>query len=94
MADFDDGAVGAATRGIQPPAGVSVAAIPFRHPRDRPSPRTRCLIHASGRLDGAGYRIERVIGTGGMGTIYLAKNPTLPRRDALKVLSAESSPER
>ena len=39
----------------------------------------------------AGYRIERGIGTGGMGTVYLAKNPTLPRHDALKVLSAELS---
>lgn len=38
-----------------------------------------------------GYRIERVLGTGGMGTVYLARNPTLPRHDALKVLSAELS---
>lgn len=39
----------------------------------------------------AGYRIERVLGTGGMGTVYLAANPALPRREALKVLSAELS---
>ncbi|WP_428844312.1 serine/threonine-protein kinase PknH/PknJ [Mycolicibacter sinensis] len=39
----------------------------------------------------AGYRIQRVLGTGGMGTVYLAANPTLPRREALKVLSAELS---
>ena len=39
----------------------------------------------------AGYRIERVLGTGGMGAVYLAANPILPRRDALKVLSAELS---
>jgi serine/threonine protein kinase len=39
----------------------------------------------------AGYRIERVLGTGGMGAAYLAANPTLPRRDVLKVLSAELS---
>ncbi|WP_405489330.1 serine/threonine-protein kinase [Nocardia sp. NBC_00511] len=36
-----------------------------------------------------GYRIERVLGAGGMGTVYLAKHPKLPRMDALKVLSAE-----
>ncbi|WP_241473895.1 serine/threonine-protein kinase [Mycolicibacterium neoaurum] len=42
----------------------------------------------------AGYRIERVLGTGGMGTVFLAKNPTLPRYDALKVLSAEMSADR
>lgn len=35
----------------------------------------------------AGYLIERVLGTGGMGAVYLARHPRLPRHDALKVLS-------
>src|SRR4051812_3776333 len=39
----------------------------------------------------AGYTIEAVIGAGGMGTVYRARNPTLPRSDALKVLSSELS---
>ncbi|MEV6274909.1 serine/threonine-protein kinase [Nocardia sp. NPDC051832] len=39
----------------------------------------------------AGYRIERVIGRGGMGTVYVAAHPRLPRYDALKVLSAQHS---
>jgi eukaryotic-like serine/threonine-protein kinase len=39
----------------------------------------------------AGYRIEAVLGAGGMGTVYLARHPTLPRNDALKILSAELS---
>ncbi|WP_329409941.1 serine/threonine protein kinase [Nocardia vinacea] len=39
----------------------------------------------------AGYRIERLLGSGGMGTVYVAAHPRLPRRDALKVLSAEYS---
>ena len=39
----------------------------------------------------AGYRIERVLGAGGMGAVYLVANPELPRRDALKILSAELS---
>lgn len=38
-----------------------------------------------------GYRIQRVLGTGGMGAVYLADDPTLPRQIALKVLSAELS---
>lgn len=38
-----------------------------------------------------GYRIQRVLGTGGMGTVYLAKHPALPRMDALKVLSQDLS---
>jgi Protein kinase domain len=37
----------------------------------------------------AGYTIVRVLGSGGMGTVYLASHPRLPREDALKVLSAE-----
>jgi eukaryotic-like serine/threonine-protein kinase len=39
----------------------------------------------------AGYRIERVLGAGGMGAVYVVANPELPRRDALKVLSSELS---
>jgi eukaryotic-like serine/threonine-protein kinase len=42
----------------------------------------------------AGYRIEGVLGAGGMGTVYLARHPTLPRNDALKILSSELSLDR
>jgi serine/threonine protein kinase, bacterial len=34
----------------------------------------------------AGYTIVRLRGSGGMGEVYLAQHPRLPRRDALKVL--------
>ncbi len=37
----------------------------------------------------AEYTILRVLGAGGMGTVYLAAHPRLPRQDALKVLPTE-----
>ncbi len=36
----------------------------------------------------AGFTILRVLGSGAMGTVYLAAHPRLPRQDALKVLPA------
>lgn len=41
----------------------------------------------------AGYRIERRLGGGGMGAVYLAQHPRLPRRDAVKVLDARLAVE-
>jgi serine/threonine-protein kinase len=39
----------------------------------------------------AGYTIVRQLGSGGMGEVYLAAHPRLPRRDALKVLATSVS---
>ena len=39
----------------------------------------------------AGYTIVRLLGSGGMGEVYLAQHPRLPRRDALKVLPVSVS---
>ncbi|WP_280500289.1 serine/threonine-protein kinase [Nocardia farcinica] len=37
----------------------------------------------------AGYTIERLLGRGGMGSVYLARHPRLPRWTALKLLNRE-----
>ncbi|MBB3749863.1 serine/threonine-protein kinase [Mycolicibacterium sp. BK634] len=39
----------------------------------------------------AGYRVLRLLGSGGMGEVYLVQHPRLPRQDALKVLRADVS---
>ncbi|WP_343598959.1 serine/threonine-protein kinase [Mycobacterium sp.] len=42
----------------------------------------------------AGYTIVRLLGSGGMGEVYLAQHPRLPRRDALKILPANLTADR
>ncbi|MFE6923303.1 serine/threonine-protein kinase [Nocardia sp. NPDC057663] len=42
----------------------------------------------------AGYRVERMLGEGGMGAVYLAAHPALPRYDAIKVLSRRFTDDR
>ncbi len=41
--------------------------------------------------DFAGYTILQTLGAGGMGEVYLAQHPRLPRRDAVKVLGSSVS---
>jgi serine/threonine-protein kinase len=39
----------------------------------------------------AGYTVVRLLGSGGMGEVYLAQHPRLPRQDAIKVLRKDVS---
>ena len=39
----------------------------------------------------AGYTVERELGAGGMGTVFLVRHPRLPRYDALKLLKPDLS---
>ena len=39
----------------------------------------------------AGYTVQRLLGSGGMGEVYLVQHPRLPRLDALKVLREPAS---
>lgn len=39
----------------------------------------------------AGYTVVRLLGSGGMGEVYLAEHPRLPRQDAIKVLRKDVS---
>jgi serine/threonine-protein kinase len=39
----------------------------------------------------AGYRVVRLLGSGGMGEVYLVQHPRLPRQEALKILHPDIS---
>lgn len=59
-------------------AAVSNGSMPAMRPSDRPALRPGDRL---GR-----YEIERLIGAGGMGMLYLARDPQLNRRVALKLM--------
>jgi serine/threonine protein kinase len=55
------------------------------HRRREPTPEATAGLRRGDTI--AGYRIERVLGTGGMGAVYQATQLSLERRVALKVIA-------
>ncbi|MBL1073891.1 serine/threonine protein kinase [Nocardia sp. 2] len=47
-------------------------------------------MELAGGMTFAGYTIERKLGAGSSGAVYLAQHPRLPRKDALKILAEGS----
>jgi serine/threonine protein kinase len=60
-------------------------------PPQQRSVRNIRVMPLSGGQTFAGYRIVRLLGSGGMGEVYLAQHPRLPRHNAVKVLPADVS---
>src|SRR6476469_5298130 len=70
--------------------GVNTAIDPLDSAIRMPVCRLSGMSLNSGE-EFAGYLIQRLLGTGGMGEVYLAQHPRLPRHDALKILSPTST---
>ena len=77
-------AAGSSESDDSPPKASAKAANPTKAPKAKKAPakapRTRLL---------GGYRLEKPLGRGAMGDVYLALQTSLDRRVALKVLKAE-----
>uniref|UniRef100_UPI001FE6CA0D serine/threonine-protein kinase n=1 Tax=Nocardia barduliensis TaxID=2736643 RepID=UPI001FE6CA0D len=58
--------------------------VPVRPPR---SPEGGVLLDSGAVF--AGFTIEKLLGQGGMGSVYLARHPRLPRQTALKLLNRD-----
>ncbi|MEM1207004.1 MAG: hypothetical protein AAGN66_27470, partial [Acidobacteriota bacterium] len=80
----------------QEPDGLGESATRELRPEVRnPEPRDSAgagLVGAAEELESLGpYRIEKLIGRGGMGEVYQAWDPRLERRVAIKHIRAEAA---